>query len=243
MQGEQYDIMVTWGHLYLQMNMPAIKPPWRVLCRTSTCSGAWPRRWASTDDYWDHERRRVADESLRLERAGARRASRSTSSRRTAGSASTSACRTSARRMPKATSRRRRASASSPRAWRPAATWCSTSGARVTTGMQVGGYVDPVPNLHPAARRPTRRRGETCDRRPFPAEHALAEAARVPQHAIWQREDAAGAPRRAAHHDQPGRCGEPDPLPTASYVRVFNDRGTFEALAVISDDVGSRPYG
>ena len=27
MQAEQFDLMVTWGHLYMMLNMPAIKPP------------------------------------------------------------------------------------------------------------------------------------------------------------------------------------------------------------------------
>jgi anaerobic selenocysteine-containing dehydrogenase len=52
MQAEQYDIMVTWGHLYIMLNQPAIPAPGECLPNIDMF-----RRLAKTmgfdDDYWD----------------------------------------------------------------------------------------------------------------------------------------------------------------------------------------------
>lgn len=59
MQGEQYDLMVTWGHLYVMLNMPAIAAPGECVPNVEMF-----RRLAKTmgftDDYWD----RSEDEML-----------------------------------------------------------------------------------------------------------------------------------------------------------------------------------
>lgn len=51
MQAEQYDLMVTWGHLYMMLNMPAIDPPGETVPNVELF-----RRLAKTmgfeDDYW-----------------------------------------------------------------------------------------------------------------------------------------------------------------------------------------------
>lgn len=56
MQGEQYDLMVTWGHLYMMLNQPAIPAPgecipnvelFRRLARTMGFDDAY---WEMTDD-------------------------------------------------------------------------------------------------------------------------------------------------------------------------------------------------
>jgi len=56
MQAEQYDLMVTWGHLYMMLNQPAIDPPgecvpnvemFRRLARTMGFEDAY---WERTDD-------------------------------------------------------------------------------------------------------------------------------------------------------------------------------------------------
>jgi anaerobic selenocysteine-containing dehydrogenase len=47
MQAEQYDLMVTWGHLYMMLNQPAIPPP-ASACPMSSFSGGSPKIWAST---------------------------------------------------------------------------------------------------------------------------------------------------------------------------------------------------
>ena len=52
MQGEQYDLMVTWGHLYMMLNQPAIPAPGECIPNVELF-----RRLAKTmgfdDDYWD----------------------------------------------------------------------------------------------------------------------------------------------------------------------------------------------
>jgi anaerobic selenocysteine-containing dehydrogenase len=59
MQAEQYDLMVTWGHLYMMLNMRAIDPPGETVPNVELF-----RRLAKTmgfeDDYWD----RTEDEML-----------------------------------------------------------------------------------------------------------------------------------------------------------------------------------
>lgn len=61
MQAEQYDIMITWGHLYMMLNQPAIERPGEVLPNVDMF-----RRLAKTmgftDDYWDK-----TDDELLLE--------------------------------------------------------------------------------------------------------------------------------------------------------------------------------
>jgi len=56
MQAEQYDLMVTWGHLYMMLNQPAIDPPgecvpnielFRRLAKTMGFDDAY---WSMTDD-------------------------------------------------------------------------------------------------------------------------------------------------------------------------------------------------
>ena len=51
LQGEQYDLAVTWGHLYVMLNQPAISPPGECVANIDMF-----RRLAKTmgfnDDYW-----------------------------------------------------------------------------------------------------------------------------------------------------------------------------------------------
>lgn len=52
LQAEQYDLQVTWGHLYVMLNQPAIDPPGECIANVDMF-----RRLAKTmgfdDDYWD----------------------------------------------------------------------------------------------------------------------------------------------------------------------------------------------
>lgn len=60
MQAEQLDVMVTWGHFYISLNQPAIEPPGECVPNVELF-----RRLAKTmgfeDDYWD----RTDEEMLR----------------------------------------------------------------------------------------------------------------------------------------------------------------------------------
>ncbi len=61
MQGEQYDLMVTWGHLYMMLNQPAIPAPGECIPNVELF-----RRLAATmgfdDDYW-----KMSDDEMLLE--------------------------------------------------------------------------------------------------------------------------------------------------------------------------------
>ena len=61
MQGEQYDLMVTWGHLYMMLNQPAIPAPGECIPNVELF-----RRLAKTmgfdDDYWN-----MTDDEMLLE--------------------------------------------------------------------------------------------------------------------------------------------------------------------------------
>ena len=61
MQGEQYDLMVTWGHLYMMLNQPAIPAPGECIPNVELF-----RRLAKTmgfdDDYW-----KMTDDEMLLE--------------------------------------------------------------------------------------------------------------------------------------------------------------------------------
>ncbi|PVZ10933.1 molybdopterin-containing oxidoreductase family protein [Actinomycetospora cinnamomea] len=52
MQAEQLDIMVTWGHLYISLNQPAIDPPGECV-PNSELFRRLARTMGFTDDYWD----------------------------------------------------------------------------------------------------------------------------------------------------------------------------------------------
>lgn len=60
LQGEQYDLQVTWGHLYFMLNQPAIEPPGECVPNVEMF-----RRLAKTmgfdDDYW-----KMSDDELLL---------------------------------------------------------------------------------------------------------------------------------------------------------------------------------
>jgi len=48
MQAEQYDLAVTWGHLYVMLNQPAISPPGECVPNIEHVPPGSQRPWAST---------------------------------------------------------------------------------------------------------------------------------------------------------------------------------------------------
>jgi anaerobic selenocysteine-containing dehydrogenase len=58
LQAEQYDLQVTWGHLYVMLNQPAIKPPGEcvpnidMFRRLAKTMGFDDEYWDLTDDEW-----------------------------------------------------------------------------------------------------------------------------------------------------------------------------------------------
>lgn len=103
------------------------------------------------------------------------------------------------------------------------------------TEMQVGGYVDPVPNYIPP-------HDEMDD--------AGADTGRYPLRMISPKPHAFLNTQYGNETMQQGHQGEQKIMLNAvdakarsiadgAYVRVFNGRGTFEALAIVSDDIGA----
>ncbi|TYQ14389.1 UNVERIFIED_ORG: anaerobic selenocysteine-containing dehydrogenase [Gordonia westfalica J30] len=58
MQAEQLDIMVTWGHLYLSLNQPAIEPPGECV-PNSELFRRLAKTMGFTDSYWDRTDREM----------------------------------------------------------------------------------------------------------------------------------------------------------------------------------------
>jgi len=52
MQGEQYDLMVTWGHLYMMLNQPAIPAPGECIPNVELFRHL-AKTMGFTDSYWD----------------------------------------------------------------------------------------------------------------------------------------------------------------------------------------------
>ena len=234
MEAEQYDIMVTWGHLYITLNMPAIKPPGECMANIDMF-----RRLAKTmgfdDDYWDMSDDEWLTKSYDwsapalqgitldiLKKDGWKRLNVGLPPER----------------APHAEGNFKTPSGKCEFASSLAAggnmvleIWRSGYG-----GMQVGGYVDPVPNFIPPSDDKAEDAGDAPASRfplsmlsPKPQAFLNTQYGNEEMHRKRQGEqrimiNAADAADRSI-------------LPGA-YVRVFNDRGTFEAVAQISDDVG-----
>ena len=231
MQGEQYDIMVTWGHLYLEMNMPAIKPRGECLPNIDMF-----RRLAKTmgfdDDYWDMS----DDEWLTkaydwdapalqgitldiLKQDGWKRLNVG---------------------LPHERAPHAEGNFKTPSGKCEFASSMAAGGNMVLevwrsgyAGMQVGGYVDPVPNYIPP-------HDEIDD--------DGVDTGRFPLRMISPKPHAFLNTQYGNEKMQQGHQGEQRIMISAadaesrsiadgSYVRVFNDRGTFEALALVSADV------
>jgi len=234
MQGEQYDIMVTWGHLYLQMNLPAIKPPGEcvpnidMFRRLAKTMGFEDDYWNLTDDEWltlSYDWNAPALKGITLDilkNEGWKRLNVGLPHER----------------APHAKGNFKTASGKCEFASSMAAggnfvleVWRSGY-----SGMQVGGYVDPVPNYIP----PQDQHGEgntvTAGRFPLsmlsPKPHAFLNTQYGNEKLQQKRQ---GEQRiMISPADAESRS-----VADGSYVRVFNDRGTFEAIAMVSDDVGS----
>ncbi len=234
MQGEQYDIMVTWGHLYLQLNMPAIKPPGECLPNIDMF-----RRLAKTmgfdDDYWDMSddewlTKAYDWDSPALKGITLDLLKRDGWKRLNVG-------------LPHERAPHAEGNFKTPSGKCEFASSMAAGGNFVLevwrsgyAGMQVGGHVDPVPNFIP------------------PSDHlvddASLETGRFPlsmispkPHAFLNTQYGNEAMQRENQGEQRVMINPADAqsrsIADGSYVRVFNDRGTFEAIAVVSDDVGA----
>ncbi len=234
MQAEQYDIMVTWGHLYIELNMPAIKPPGECMAnidmfrRLAKTMGFTDDYWDMSDDEWLTKAYDWSVPALQgitldlLKKDGWKRLNVGLPHER----------------VPHAEGNFKTPSGKCEFASSLAAggnmvleVWRSGY-----AGMQVGGYVDPVPNYIPpqdSAFEPVD--DVSTERFPLsmlsPKPHAFLNTQYGNERMQQQRQGEQRILINAAD------AAERSILPE-SYVRIFNDRGTFEAIAEISDDVG-----
>ena len=231
MQAEQYDLMVTWGHLYFMLNQPAIKPPgeckanidmFRTLAKTM----------GFTDDYWDlsddemlmgcYDWTSPALEGITLDilkEEGYRRLNVGLPGERAPH----------AQGNFKTPSGKCEFKAS------------MAEGGNFVVGvwrsgyesMQPGGYVDPVPNYIP----PREYRNDTTGE---PLKFPLNMISPKP-HAFLNTQYGNEAVQQHRQGEQRIIINPADAaarsITDGTYVRVFNDRGTFEARAEVSPDV------
>ena len=231
MQAEQYDLMVTWGHLYMMLNQPAIPAPgecvpnvelFRRLARTMGFDDAY---WTATDDellqeFYDWDSPQLKGITLdRLKEKGFMRLNVGAPNERAPHANGNF-------KTPSGKCEFKASAAENGNFVVPV--WRSMYEAK-----QPGERVDPVPDYIP----------------PFEAPHSNPELAkRFPLSMVSPKPHAFLNTQYANEPLQQRRQGEQivliHPRDAASrmiengnYVRVFNERGSFEGRAELSEDV------
>jgi anaerobic selenocysteine-containing dehydrogenase len=231
MQGEIYDIMVTWGHLYFMLNQPAIKPPGECVANMDL----W-RRLAKTmgfnDEYWG-----LSDDEMLLQ-------SYNWNSPALEGITLDILKKDGWKRLnvglPHERAPHAQGNFKTPSGKCEFAASAAANGNFVVevwrsgyAGMQPGGFVDPVPNYIP----------------PQDTNHGKAQKdIRFPLNMVSPKPHAFLNTQYGNEPTQQRRQGEQiiviHPTDAAkrsiapgAYVKVYNDRGAFEARAELSEDV------
>lgn len=231
MQGECYDLMVTWGHLYAQLNQPAISTPGECITnselfrRLAKMMGFNDPHFSLTDEemllgsyHWDAPA--FAGITIeKLKEVGWMRLNVGTPSERAPhaqGNFKTPSGKCEFR------------SSLAEKGNFVEAVWRSGY-----TAMQPGGFVDPVPNFIPP--------GES-------REHNPEHAARYPLNLLSPKPQSflnSQYGNEPVHRKRQGeqlivinpRDATTRGISAGSYVKVYNERGGFEAKAQISEDV------
>ena len=237
MQAEQYDIMVTWGHLYLQMNLPAIAAPGEcvpnidLFRRLAKTMGFEDSYWNLSDDEWltlaydwdSPALRGITMDTLKAQ--GWQRLNVG---------------------LPGERAPHAEGGFKTPSGKCEFASSLAAGGNFVLdvwrsgyTGMQEGGFVDPVPDYiapDDAMQDGAAQDGVASGRFPLsmvsPKPHAFLNT-QYGNEAMQQRSQ--GEQRVLISLADAAARGIAD----GAFVRVFNDRGSFEAVAVVSADVGT----
>jgi anaerobic selenocysteine-containing dehydrogenase len=233
MQAEQYDIMVTWGHLYIMLNQPAIPAPgecvanidlFRKLAKTMGFNDEY---WDLTDDEWltlSYDWSSPALEGITLDvlkKAGWKRLNVG---------------------MPDVRAPHAEGNFRTPSSKCEFKSSMAEGGNMVLdvwrsgyTEMQVGGYVDPVPNYIPPH--------EVIDGEPKKAAQFPLNLISPKPHAFLNTQYGNEGPQMKRQGEQRIMINPADAasrsIANGAYVRVFNERGTFEAKADLTDDVGA----
>ena len=233
MQAEQYDIMVTWGHLYIMLNQPAIPAPgecvanidlFRKLAKTMGFNDEY---WDLTDDEWltlSYDWSSPALEGITLDvlkKEGWKRLNVG---------------------MPDVRAPHAHGNFKTPSGKCEFKSSMAEGGNMVLdvwrsgyTEMQVGGYVDPVPNYIPPH--------EVIDGEPQKSAQFPLNLISPKPHAFLNTQYGNEGPQMKRQGEQRIMINPSDAasrsIANGAYVRVFNERGTFEAKADLTDDVGA----
>jgi anaerobic selenocysteine-containing dehydrogenase len=233
MQAEQYDIMVTWGHLYIMLNQPAIPAPgecvanidlFRKLAKTMGFNDDY---WDLTDDEWltlSYDWKSPSLEGITLDilkQDGWKRLNVG---------------------MPDVRAPHAEGNFKTPSGKCEFASSMAANGNFVLdvwrsgyTEMQVGGYVDPVPNYIPPH--------EVVDSEPTKTAKFPLNLLSPKPHAFLNTQYGNEGPQMKRQGEQRIMINPADAasrsIANGAYVRIFNERGTFEAKADLTDDVGA----
>ncbi|MGI9302854.1 MAG: molybdopterin-containing oxidoreductase family protein [Gammaproteobacteria bacterium] len=231
MQAEQYDLMVTWGHLYAMLNQPAIEPPGEcvpnveLFRRLAKTMGFDDEHWDLSDDEmllrsYDWNAPAMAGITLDLlKEQGYKRLDVGTPDERTPHAEGNF-------KTPSGKCEFKSSAAEGGNFVVPV--WRSGY-----EEMQPGDPVDPVPNYIPAFETPEAN-PELAQRYPLnmvsPKPHAFLNT-QYANETVQQRHQGEQTilihPKDAVTRN----------IQSGDYVRVFNDRGSFEGLAELSEDV------
>jgi anaerobic selenocysteine-containing dehydrogenase len=233
MQAEQYDIMVTWGHLYIMLNQPAIPAPGECVAnidlfrRLAKTMGFNDEYWDLTDDEWltlSYDWSSPALEGITLDvlkKEGWKRLNVG---------------------MPDVRAPHAEGNFKTPSGKCEFKSSMAEGGNMVLdvwrsgyTEMQVGGYVEPVPNYIPPH--------EVIDSEPKKAAQFPLNLISPKPHAFLNTQYGNEGPQMKRQGEQRIMINPADAasrsIANGAYVRVFNERGTFEAKADLTDDVGA----
>lgn len=231
MQGETFDLMVTWGHLYAQLNQPAIPPPGECVTnsemfrRLARAMGFNDPHFSLSDEEmvvgsynWDAP----AFEGITIEKlkeVGWMRLNVGTPSERAPHAEGN--FKTPTGKCELKCTIAEKGNFVDP-VWR--------SG---YTEMQVGGFVDPVPNFIPPGESPVLNPDHA-------ARYPLSLLSAKPQSFLNSQYG-----NEPIHKKRQGeqflvinpKDAETRGIKAGTYVKVFNERGGFDAKAQVSDDV------
>jgi anaerobic selenocysteine-containing dehydrogenase len=229
LQAEQYDLQVTWGHLYVMLNQPAIEPPGEcvpnidMFRRLAHTMGFDDEYWDLSDDEWlrrayDWDSPAMKGITLeKLKEVGWMRLNVGDPDKRAPHAEGNF-------KTPSEKCEFKAGAAANGNFVLPV--WRSGY-----EGMQSGDPVDPVPDYIPPIETTDK---ELAKRYPIslisPKPHAFLNS-QYANEPVQQRRQ--GELTVLIHTKDAATRN----INTGDYVRVFNDRGSFEARAEVSDDV------
>ena len=231
MQGEQYDLMVTWGHLYMMLNQPAISAPgecipnvelFRRLAKTMGFDDAY---WDMTDDemlldFYDWDSPQLQGITLDLlKEKGYMRLNVGDPDKRAPHAEGNF-------KTPSGKCEFKSSAAANGNFVVPV--WRS-----MYEGMQPGEPIDPLPDYIPPYESPGSN-PDLAKRYPLsivsPKPHAFLNT----QYGNEERQRGRQGEQKILIHPTDARQRN---IGNGTVVRVFNDRGAFEGLAELSDDL------